>query len=166
MRADALVVVVDGDGESVLGGLLADDVLLEEGEDLLGLRQFEVGAAAVAGLGQALLDDLVAQLDALVADVHAGPRNELLDLLLALAAEGALEQVGALTDSCHQSTLLLLGRLPDCLEPNPNRCHRGAMRPAGVGNRRDSAQGRRHSRDEPPSAPAIRTTGSSRRDGA
>ena len=62
-----------------------------------------------ACLGEALLDDLVAQLDALVADVHPGPRNELLNLLLALPAEGALEQVCALTDSSHQSTLPLAG---------------------------------------------------------
>ena len=40
--ADALVVVVDGDGEGALGGLLADDVLLEEGEDLVRLRQVEL----------------------------------------------------------------------------------------------------------------------------
>src|SRR3954452_16020214 len=45
---DALVVVVDGDGERALGGLLADHVLLEDGVDLLRLRQvleIEAGGA-------------------------------------------------------------------------------------------------------------------------
>ena len=96
--------VVDGDGEGLLRGLLADDVLLEEGEDLLRLRQFELAGLGLAGLGEALFDDLVAELDALVADVDAGPGDELLDLLLALSAEGALEQVGALTDACHRAS--------------------------------------------------------------
>ena len=36
---DALVVVVDGDGERLLGGVLADDVVLEEVEDLARLGQ-------------------------------------------------------------------------------------------------------------------------------
>ena len=36
---DPLVVVVDRDGERPLGGVLADDVLLEEVEDLAGLGQ-------------------------------------------------------------------------------------------------------------------------------
>src|SRR5690606_28605161 len=99
--ADALVVVVDGDRERALGGLLTDHVLLEEGEDLLRLRQVELARGFFARFGEALLDDLVAQLDAFVADVDAGARDELLHLLLALSAEGAFEQVGALTDACH-----------------------------------------------------------------
>ena len=99
--ADALVVVVDGDRQGALGGLLADHVLLEEVEDLLGLRQFELAGGLLAGLGQALLDDLVAQLDALIADVDAGAGDQLLHLLLALAAEGALEQIGALAYTSH-----------------------------------------------------------------
>jgi hypothetical protein len=45
----------------------------------------------LAGLGQLLFDDLVAEVDALVADVDPGARYELLDLLLRLPAEGALE---------------------------------------------------------------------------
>src|SRR5688572_33110429 len=42
-----------------------------------------------------LLVDLVAELDALVADVDRRPGDELLDVLLALAAEGAAQLVGA-----------------------------------------------------------------------
>src|SRR3712207_7907022 len=58
----------------------------------------------VRGLRELFLDDLVAEVDALVADVDPGASDELLDLLLALPAERALEQVTALTDSCHLLT--------------------------------------------------------------
>ena len=96
---DPLVVVVDGDGEGTLGGLLADDVFLQEVEDLAGLGQFE--AAQVGYLGEFFFNDLVAEFDALVADVDAGPGNELADLLLALSAERTLEQIGALANPSH-----------------------------------------------------------------
>src|SRR5581483_999818 len=88
---DALVVVVDRDRKDLLGLLLADHVVVEESVDLLRLGQLlelEVG-----GFGELFLDDLVAEVDALVADVHAGAGDELLHLLLALPAERALQQV-------------------------------------------------------------------------
>src|SRR3712207_1587335 len=94
-----LVVVVDRDRERALGLLLPDDVLLEEVVDLLGLRQLV--ELEVRRLRELLLDDLVAEVDALVADVDPRARDELLDLLLALAAERALQQIAALTDPCH-----------------------------------------------------------------
>ena len=78
VRADALVVVVHRDRQGALGGLLPDDVLLEEREDLARLGQIEVRDDAGRGLGHALFDDLVAQLDALVADVDAGTGDQLL----------------------------------------------------------------------------------------
>ena len=59
----------------------------------------------LGGLGELLLDDLVAQVDALVADVDAWAGDELLDLLLALPAERALQQVAAVTDACHRAVL-------------------------------------------------------------
>src|SRR5690606_5620643 len=91
------------DGQRPLGRLLPDNVLLEEVEDLPGLGQLD--HADLGGLGELLLDDLVAQLDALVTDVDARPGDELLDLLLALAAERALEKVGAVPDPCHGAPL-------------------------------------------------------------
>ena len=53
-------------------------------------------AAAAGGLlGELVLDDVVAQVDALVADVDARPGDELADVALALAAERALELLRA-----------------------------------------------------------------------
>jgi hypothetical protein len=73
-------VVVDGDGERPLGGLLTDHVLLEDGVDLLRLRQ--VLELEARRSGQLLVDDLVAEINALVADVDARTGDQLLDLAL------------------------------------------------------------------------------------
>src|SRR3712207_4660140 len=82
----------------------------------------------VRGLRELFLDDLVAEVDALVADVDPGASDELLDLLLALAAERALEQVTALTDSCHlltstsESLVLMSGACALILAAPPLLC--------------------------------------------
>src|SRR6185437_11969264 len=52
-------------------------------------------------LGELFLDDLVAEVNALVADVHTWAGDELLHLLLALSAERALQQVATVSDACH-----------------------------------------------------------------
>src|SRR5207237_1255550 len=80
----ALVVVVDRYRERSLGALLADDVLLKYGVDLLRLRQIlDVERRRAREL---LIDDLVTEIDALVADVDAWPSDQLLDLPLRLSA--------------------------------------------------------------------------------
>ena len=93
-RVDALVVIVHGDREDLLRALLADDVLVEDRLDLARLRD-----RRRAGVRLVLLDlfrdDVVAEADALVADVDRRPGDELLHFLLRLAAEGAA-QVAAL----------------------------------------------------------------------
>ena len=53
--------VVDRDGEGALGGVLADDVLAQEVEDLARLRQLL--EAEIDRVGQLFLDDFVAQLE-------------------------------------------------------------------------------------------------------
>ena len=83
----ALVVVVDRHRQRALGLLLADDVLVEDVVDLP--RLGEVLDVERRRSGQLLVDDLVAEIDALVADVDAGPGDELLDLALRLAAEAS-----------------------------------------------------------------------------
>ncbi len=108
---NALVVVVDGDRERALGVLLADHVLLEDVVDLDRLRQ--VLELERGRRGQLLVDDLVAEIDALVADVDAGARDQLLDLALRLSAEAAEELLVRVGRACHD--LVSLRRLAECL---------------------------------------------------
>jgi hypothetical protein len=80
-------VVVDGDRQRSLGGVLADHVLVQDLEDLT--RLGEVLELEDWRSGELLVDDLVTEIDALVADVDARACNQLLDLSLRLAAETA-----------------------------------------------------------------------------
>ena len=70
VHLDALVVVVDRDGELFLGLVLADDVLVEEGFDVLRLGQVRRGSSGMS-FAAVVLEDRVADPDALVADVRA-----------------------------------------------------------------------------------------------
>ncbi len=100
---DPLVVVVDRHRQNALGLLLSDHVVVEEGVDLLRGRQ--LGEVDLFGGGELLFDDLIAEVDALVADVDPGSGDELLDLLLRLPAEAALEEIPSLAEFRHLSLL-------------------------------------------------------------
>jgi hypothetical protein len=105
-------VVVDSDGEGPLGALLAHHVLLEHVVDLPGLG--EVLELEGRRCGELLVDDLVAEIDALVTDVDAGPGDELLDLALRLPAEAAEELLVGFGGTCQWNCSLGLaspGRL-------------------------------------------------------
>ena len=91
---EPLVVVVDRDREGLLGARLADHVLVEHVHDLA--RLGEVAARGGGLLLEFLADDVVAELDALVANEDRWARDELADLVLALAAEGAVEDLAAI----------------------------------------------------------------------
>src|SRR4029077_6011296 len=101
---DALVVVVDGHGEDFLGAVLADHILIEDGLDLGRLG----GAPDLPALLllPLLRDDVVAELDALVADVDGGPGDELAHVVLALAGERALQGAVAFARSGHSRSLM------------------------------------------------------------
>jgi hypothetical protein len=73
-------VVVDGDRERALRFLLADDVVVEDAVDVLRARQ--VLEVELRRSGELLVDDLVAEINALVADVDARTGDQLLDLAL------------------------------------------------------------------------------------
>ena len=83
--------IVNGDGEQLLGSLLADHILIEFVFDGPGRRDVgkeRLGDAAAAFL---LIDDRLAQLDALTANVNvAGPFHQRADVAIALATEGAI----------------------------------------------------------------------------
>ena len=69
----ALVVVVDRDRQDLLRLLLADHVVVQVVVDLT--RLGELVELDLGGLRELFLDDLVAEVDALVADVDAGARR-------------------------------------------------------------------------------------------
>jgi hypothetical protein len=91
MRASVCANSVLRDREHLLGVILADDVVVENFADLARRRD------AVARLHQRglvlLADDVHAQLDALVANEHGRPGDELAHLVLALTAERAVERI-------------------------------------------------------------------------
>ena len=73
-RVDALVVIVNGDREDLLRAVLADHVVVEDRLDLGRLR--DRGRAGVRlVLLDLLRDDVVAEADALVADVDRRARR-------------------------------------------------------------------------------------------
>ena len=92
--------VVDGDGEGSLRSLLAHHVLVQDVVDLLRLGQ--VLELEAGGGGQLLVDDLVAEIDALVADVDAGTGDQLLDLTLRFPAERAEELLVGIGWACQR----------------------------------------------------------------
>ena len=89
--AQALVVVVNRHRQGPLGLALADDVLIQDGANLLGRGQLFAGFL-LGILAHVLADDVDAQVHALVADEHRGAGDELAHLMLAFAAEGAVEK--------------------------------------------------------------------------
>src|SRR5579883_2750249 len=88
---ETLIVVVHRDGEDALGVILADHIVVEHLADIFGPRhavaRFDKGRLVL------LTDDVHAELDAFVADEHGGAGDELAHLVLAFAAEGAVQRV-------------------------------------------------------------------------
>src|SRR6058998_3213502 len=89
VRVDALVVVVDRDGEGLLRLFLADHVLVQHVLDLGGRGDLRDRLGDLPLL--VLRQDLVAEGDALITNVDRRAGNELPDRVLRLAAEGAAE---------------------------------------------------------------------------
>jgi hypothetical protein len=105
---EALVVVVDRDREDLFRVGLADDIVVQDRDDLLR------GRYALAGLhhrGFVLLaDDVHAELDTLVANEDRRPGDQLTDFVLALSAERAIERVlGIAAARFAHSSFLPLG---------------------------------------------------------
>src|SRR5208337_808035 len=71
--------------------ILANDVIVENLADFL-RRRDAVPRFTERGLGL-LADDVLAQLNAFIADEHRRPSDELADLMLALPAERAIDRV-------------------------------------------------------------------------
>src|SRR5205807_2472956 len=84
---------------------LRDDVVVEDVVDVLRLR--EVLEVERRGSRQLLVDDLVTEVDAFVADVDARSGDQLLDLALRLPAETAKKLLVAVCRSGHVSPFSL-----------------------------------------------------------
>ncbi len=98
------VMIVYGNREHALGVTLADDIVVENVAD------FRRRGNTVARLHQRALvllaDDVHAQLDAFIADEHGRARDQLTDLVLALAAEGTVQGVLGIVSARFAHTTL------------------------------------------------------------
>ncbi len=106
--------VVNRDGERALGLLLADHIFVEDAIDLPRLR--EVVHVEVGRSGELLIDDLVAEIDALVTDVDAGAGDQLFNLPLRFAAKAAEKLLVRVSRTCHAIPRRIYGEL------NRRRC--------------------------------------------
>jgi hypothetical protein len=106
---EPLVMVIDRDGQDFFGFVLANHVIIEKFLDFAGLQHAVRGGARRAsarafsgfGTGRGLagstaveeffVEDLVAEIDAFIANVDSRPGNQLADLLLGLATKRTLE---------------------------------------------------------------------------
>ena len=87
----ALVMVVYSNRQDLLGALLTNNVLIQDRTNLYRRRQLLITAFSLTFL-HFLTNDVVAQINALIADKHGGAGNQLAHFMLALAAEGAIQQ--------------------------------------------------------------------------
>jgi hypothetical protein len=100
-----LVVVIDRDREHLLGALLTDHVLVEYLLDFVGFWELVTGP--LGAVLELLADDVVAELDALVADEDGGTRDQLTDFVLALPAERAVQKLAVVVTVAGVFTHLL-----------------------------------------------------------
>ena len=85
-----LVMAVDRHREHLLGVLLANDVLVQLGDDLPRRGDFAEQRLAGSATASFLFEDRLAEVDTLAADVNvAGPLDQRTDVAIALSTEGA-----------------------------------------------------------------------------
>jgi hypothetical protein len=81
----------------LLGFILADYVFVEKGLDFARFGQWWTGSNRLSLL--VVADDLVADVNALIADVYRGTRNEFLNFVLRFTAERTAQ--GVVASSYH-----------------------------------------------------------------
>ena len=89
-----LVVVVHRHRQSTLGRLLADDVVVKIGFDFDGGGQIALAFAHCAGR-QFVSNDVIAQINAFIANENRGAGNQFFDFVLALTAKRAVQRLFA-----------------------------------------------------------------------
>src|ERR1700748_1687363 len=104
--------------------ILPDHVIIENLADFLRHRD------TIARFNQRgfslLVDDVLAEFNAFIADKHRRPRDELADLMLALAAERAIERVLRIA-ACNLAH--------SCLSSPSGSRHMWEVMPTGAGHR-------------------------------
>src|SRR5260370_39545598 len=91
---EAVGVVVHRHGENLLRAFLADHVLIEDVANLLRTRQVGLRQARLRASSRGLVaNDLVAQIDAFIADEDRWAGNQFFHFMLALAAKRAIQQL-------------------------------------------------------------------------
>ena len=94
-RLDTLVVVVNGHCKSALGARLTDDVLIQRIKNLAWLRQMTTCRRTL--LFQLFADDVIAELNALIANEHTRASDQFANLVLALSAKRTVEDFSTVT---------------------------------------------------------------------
>src|ERR1043166_1532273 len=83
--------LIDGNRQTLLGFILSDYIFVEEAFDFVWFGQRRPRRHRLSLL--IVADDLVADVDAFIADVNRRPGNELLHFILRLAAERTSQRV-------------------------------------------------------------------------
>ena len=85
--------VVDGDGQNLLRGFLANDILIQLPSDFGRFWNPKRVCLSPRILVQLLIQDPLANVDAIIANIDARPGDQLADLGMALSAERAHREV-------------------------------------------------------------------------
>src|SRR5699024_231529 len=101
---NALVVVICRYGQDTLGRVLSNDIFIQKSRDFRRSRKLLLFTFSGGSLGctKFFFNDFIAELNALITNVHTATGEQLLNLLLALATEGTLKQVSAFLHTCHE----------------------------------------------------------------
>ena len=89
------VMVIDSDSQNFFRALLTDDIVVEDIFDFVRYRQMILLGAAAIFL-HLFTDDIVAKINTFIANKYRWPSNQFADFVLALATEGAVQQLAAI----------------------------------------------------------------------
>ena len=121
--------VVDRHRHDAFGRLLTNDVFVEERVDFTRFREFV--EAEFCRFCEFFFDDLVTQVDALVADIDTRASDEFLDLFLRLTAERAFQQFPAVSEFRHRRYFSLIEVIESHTAPRLLRSGANSRRRAG-----------------------------------
>src|SRR5688572_15879442 len=92
--------LVDGDRKTLLRFVLSDDVFVEKDLDVLRLWKCRAGSSRFRLF--VVIDDLVTDINALVANIDAGAGDQLFDVVLRLTAKRAAEEFFGSAELSHR----------------------------------------------------------------